>query len=125
MITKNGKKLADSLNPLIGSTSEIDEICSKICRLAVTHHRLAEDECNGPYPLEWTQNWQDSIEAKTEKVEKQITALVERLPETDEGQLTVEFQGDPRGATVKLKVNNMDRHPSYNGWALEAIIVPT
>jgi|ERR1041385_1133639 hypothetical protein len=125
MISAQGRELANKLNPLIGSTNEIDSICTKICRYATKHHRLAEQDCNGPYPIEWSQEWQDELDNSTEQVEKKITELVEQLPETDEGPLTVEFHGDPRGATVKLKINNMERHPSYDGWALEAIIVPT
>lgn len=119
--TKNGRKLAKTLEPLIGSSNQIQHFCSKICRWAVTHHRLAEDECN----IAFDDEGQKLFDERVEIIEQRITALVARLPETAEGPLTVEFQGDPRGATVKLLVNNMKRHPSYNGWALEAIIVPT
>lgn len=115
--TTKGRQLADKLNPLIGSTNEIDHLCRKICWNAAKHHTLAERQC-------CDETWSDEDDLKVEKLEKHITELVSWLPWTEDGPLTVEFQHDPRGCTVKLKVDNLERHPSYDGWALEAIIVP-
>jgi hypothetical protein len=122
VITTKGRELAKTLDPLVGSVGEIDLmlLCSSICRLATTHHRLAEDECN----IEMSEERAKQHDKQVERVETSIIRLVEKLPETDDGPLVAHFQGDPRGCTVKLLIDGLEQHPSYNGWALEAIIVP-
>lgn len=90
-------------------------LCSKICRLAKTHHRLAEIACNRE--LTDFENKQDDA------VEARITDLVAMLPEPDNSKWEIEFQGDPRGSTVKLRAQGYERY--YNNWALDCIYVPT
>jgi len=83
-------------------------------RLAIKHHRLAEMDCNGEgivggrfYRLDGSTSvayinrsqGREGIsifEAESDKVEAKIKAIAERL------ELRVEFQGDPRGYTVKV-----------------------
>lgn len=111
-----GAELASKLHDLIGLTAKISDTCEDVCRLASKHHRLMVAQCN--------RELSDVEEDMIENVEQRITQLVDSLPETELGPLVAEFQGDPRGATVKLLIKDVESHVSYDGWAHEAIIVP-
>lgn len=78
-------------------------------RLARKHHRLAEMECNGEgrvkgiyYRLDgstpgaYVSEDVSIFSAESDKVEVKIKKIAEKIG------LTVEFQGDPRGYTVKF-----------------------
>ena len=80
-------------------------------RLILKHHRIAEMSCNGEGSIRGTfYSWDNSRFAKSpaisddlnvfdvesDKVETKIKAITERLG------LRCEFQGDPRGYTVKV-----------------------
>lgn len=94
MQTKKGRELASLLNPSMGTTHEILETCSLICRHAATIARLAEKDCNeGLTPAELRRD---------ERAMQTIRALVMDLPHVFGERIRVEFQGDPRGPTVKL-----------------------
>lgn len=81
---------------------------SKIIKHSITHHKLSEDYCNGPanhyYDDHRYEEWENNLMKRSNNLEKRITYLVSSIP-----GLTVEFQGDPRGYTVKL---------FYNGYAI-------
>lgn len=107
MATKRGYELAANLAGAIGYTNAIAETCSLIARHERTLHRYAEIECNGSMP--WQERGEHMSEEQTEWLEKRIeqlqarvTRLVEDLPHTDDGPFIVIFNGDPRGAAVKL-----------------------
>lgn len=89
--------------------------CLTLRRLAKKHHRLAEMACNGEGVIrgQWyycgsligqkmytkTAYISDDVtvfDVESDKVEAKIKAICERLG------LRVEFQGDPRGYTVKM-----------------------
>ncbi len=93
-ITKKGRELATLLNPSMGTTHAILETCSLICRHATTIKRLAEQACNSE--LSKRDEKQDAA------CEARIRDLVRDLPHVNGEPIKVEFQGDPRGATVKL-----------------------
>jgi hypothetical protein len=116
-VTSKGRELADKLAPAIGWTREIEQTCSLICRHATTHHAYMEAACNRQLTT-----WD---EERIEQLEARITWLVDYLPTTEEGPFVAYFQGDARGATVKIMVKGHERHELYDGFALEAIIVPT
>lgn len=80
-------------------------------RLAGKHHRLAEMSCNGEGSIRGKfYSWDSSkyatspaisddldvFNVESDKVEAKIKAICDRL------DLRVEFQGDPRGYTVKV-----------------------
>ena len=93
-ITAKGRELATLLNPSMGTTHAILVTCSLICRHATTIARLAEVDCNkGLTPSQIRQD---------KRAEELIRSLVMDLPHVDGQPIRVEFQGDPRGATVKL-----------------------
>lgn len=115
-ITGKGMTLAIKLHPLIGLTTHIEETCSLIARHATTHKALMEAQCN--------RELTEAEETKIERLEERITDLVDQLPESDFGPFVVDFQGDPRGVTVKLRIKDFTRHSSYDGWAGEGILVP-
>ena len=89
-----------------------------IARLAKKHHRLAEMECNGegwikgrhyfagsPNRGEYSAYVADDttiFNVESDKVEAKIKDLVSKLGTG----WTVEFQGDPRGNTVKVSFND-------------------
>lgn len=116
VITKRGRDLAWKLERYVGTTYEIQEICSLIARHAATYNVIQEGWCSS----EWQNNHEPTrlrYEAKEARLEERITDLVSRLPLTDEGPFTVRFQGDPRGSTVQIWAPNTD--PS-RGYALAA-----
>jgi hypothetical protein len=123
-ITVRGRKLARKLNPAIGTTYAIEETCSLIARHAVTHHHLQEALCNGF--RDYRGNWDEKASARAEKqdaqLEARITRLVENLPHTDEGAITVKFGGDPRGCTVKLVMPG-ELAKLHDDWGQEGICV--
>lgn len=97
----------------MGFTEEwIDESMPSLMtlrRLARKHHRLAEMECNGEgcvkgiyYRLDgstpgaYVSEDVSIFSAESDKVEVKIKKIAEKIG------LTVEFQGDPRGYTVKF-----------------------
>lgn len=101
--------------------------CGKIMRHAATYARLQEAQCNGDYPADgatycnrcgaaWRANVIRNGICPDCRAEDAITALCAEF----EG-VTPIFSGDPRGATVKIKV------PSgySNSWGGEGICVPT
>ena len=92
----------------------LEEI-GRTMRLATRYHRIQEDYCNGPRNGDWTQEWQDSLEHREQVIE---VGLTQRRAFYN---ITPVFQGDPRGATVKLKVPS----GKTNDWASEGICVPT
>lgn len=114
-VTRKGRELADKLNPAIGTTYEILQTCSLICRLATTHHHYMETACNRELS-EWEEN-------RIEQIEKRITDLIDWLPGTDEGAFGAFFQGDPRGCTVGLTAPG-EWTRLYDGWGQDRINVP-
>jgi hypothetical protein len=83
-----------------------------LCRHGRTYARLQEAQCNGLTPRQ--EAWAEKREAQ---LTKRITAICEGL---GAGFVPV-FNGDPRGATVKIRV------PSgrTNDWGGVGICVPT
>lgn len=118
-ITERGKKLADKLNPFIGTTHEIMEICSLICRHERTYHRIQEMWAS----VEMNDDETTHLENEEVRIEKRITDLVERLPHTDEGPIGVILGGDPRGAVVKLTLpGSLAIH--HDTWGRDGIDIP-
>src|SRR5574340_189794 len=113
----------------VGDSAMLDW-CRKLMRLAHTHGRLQEAACNGDWPAAngerstticpvCEKSWADGTVhpkrgCKSCRIEAQISEMC-RLQ-----NIQAIFQGDPRGATVKLKV------PSgrTNDWGGEGICVP-
>ena len=111
-ITKRGAHFADRLAAYSGHRQD-PAIVSKLCRNATAHERLCEAECNG-HPAQGNPHidarelqrlqdeWDENTEREREKVEKRISDLLPIMP----GVVRIEFNGDPRGPTVKLHLDN-------------------
>lgn len=84
----------------------------KLVSLATTHHKLMEDACNGREL--YTHNGTPRQPLMTNQ------SNIERLAK-HVGCAGVRFNGDPRGATVKLKFHNGET----NDWGKEGWCVPT
>lgn len=93
-----------------GDVRKAFEFADAIVPLARRHHRLQERICNGE--LEWHE---DSEPAPDEKLEEKIRRLCAAVG------VSAVFSGDPRGATVKLKVKS----GRTNDWGGVGICVPT
>jgi hypothetical protein len=91
---------------------EFRDIIKGLQRNARTHHRLAEDLCN----LEMTSKQEDARVRREASCERRIIELCKRLGPGFEPI----FQGDPRGATVKLKVPS----GKTDDWGATGICVP-
>jgi hypothetical protein len=100
VITKRGDALAHTLARFIGLTDETREVCSLICRREPEYTRIQEACCS--------EDMGDKRRARMERreaaIEAHVLKLVERLPNTDNGPITVKFEGDPRGYCIKLVV---------------------
>lgn len=110
-----GKVLERKLKPSIGTSPQIAEICTDICRLAKRHHRLAEIACN--------RGLTEREEAEDRGLESQIKEVVSKLPLVKGVAIRPRFQGDPRGATVTLIMPD-GRYDSWGG-AECGLVVPT
>ena|SRR5215469_6686462 len=93
--------------------------CLRLMRLAGTHHRIAEHHCNGDCPYthdpDAAGRETEDLCRKQQRIETDISMIVHAI-----GAL-VHFSGDPRGATVKLKVPD-----GYtNDFGGEGICVPS
>lgn len=119
--TLKGYKLAEKIK------SNNVEVCSLIARHAKTHHKLSEDECNGHpamgNPLvdirtanKLQERFAKWIDKRNAQIESRIRTLALQLPEVK----SVNFSGDPRGATVKLIMKD----GSYDDWGHTGICVP-
>lgn len=107
-ITTKGRELMDKLAPSIGIPPHMAEICSLIAHHGTSYGKVQEAICNGhpanadPHmPIAEVTRLQERHEAWCEKreaaLERQITKLAKSI-----GAAGVIFNGDPRGATVKL-----------------------
>jgi hypothetical protein len=103
-ITKKGYELAFRLNPYLGTTNRIAETCSLIARHAGTYARIQERWCNE----EMSERMTAYFEAQEDRLEARILDLVNDLPHTDDGQIKVQFDGDPRAYVVRLLVPDLD-----------------
>ena len=129
-ITKRGRELANRLAPSIGVSGDILETCSLIARHATTYQGIQEGYCNGHPAMgnpnisaqdaakiwERYEKWLDKREAQ---IERRITELVESLPPTDSGPVSVRFGGDPRGAVVTLIMPD----GRYDNWERDGFFV--
>lgn len=79
-VTGNGRALAEKLSPAIGTTHEIQQVCSLICRHAGTLQRLTEEECNGP-------DWMDSSDRSIGRLWQTFKELGGSFPVDDETAL--------------------------------------
>lgn len=97
-------------------TQENIETLQTIRRLAMRHNRLAEMSCNGEgtvngkwYRLDgstpgaYISDDVTVFDVASDKVEAKIKEVAAGVP-----GLSVDFQGDPRGYTVKLDYNGAD-----------------
>ena len=122
--TLKGRELSSKLSRFIGTTEDIVQICSLICRHATSYGHVQEGHCNGHpacisgrLPIETVHRLQSDFEEwlakRDDQLEKRIADLVEQLPHTDDGPLRVHFQGDPRGSTVRLILPDRDPEQDY------------
>jgi hypothetical protein len=90
-----------------------------LLRLAATLQRLAEDDCN----VATDEAGQQRRDAKKLRISNRVLAVCNDIGPEHEGEsLTVPvFQGDPRGAVLKIRVPD-----GYtNDWGREGIVVPS
>lgn len=81
----------------------------RILRYTQTLHRLAVQQCNGP--------WEDRDQAKRERVQRKIGELLNG----EAAIVGIVYSNDPRGAVVKVQVKD-----GYtNDWGKGGIIVPS
>jgi hypothetical protein len=86
------------------------DFAARLMRYGSTLGRLAEEQCNGYQ--DWKGNWDEKATARAE-------ARVEKL--CAEFGCKADFQGDPRGNTLKIIVPD----GFTNDWGRTGICVPT
>ena len=89
-----------------------------IRRNAATLSTLAERECNGVIGHDGFPKWDDGDQARADKRRDTAeTAIVDALkaaiPSPWFDRLTVEFQGDPRGAPVLVHIDGQERFACF------------
>jgi hypothetical protein len=110
--TLHGYKLAEVLNPSIGTTSDILDTCCLLCRAARSYGRLQITRCN--------RELTEAEQKQEEQLEKRIRALCLDLPHVAGKPIMPILGGDPRGAAVKLRMAD-GRTDDFGG---EGLIVP-
>ncbi len=100
-----------------GDSARRESFANRLMRYGATYSRLQEQACNGYQ--DWRGNWDEratkEAEAKEARIEKRVRELCAAF-----GCEAV-FGGDPRGATIKVKVPD-----GYtDDWGREGICVPT
>ena len=88
----------------------VERWCSRIMRVSTTLQRLAEETCS----IEMTEKQQ----ARHEKKDNRAEDLARRI--CVEAGFKAVFQGDPRGAAIKIVVPS----GKTNDWGQEGICVP-
>ena len=98
MRSKKGYELAARLSPMVPdiTINELAEICSKICRIAVTLHRIQERQCS--------EEMSEKEYARLDKQEESLTKVVLSHANKISKDIKVIINGDPRGATIKLEL---------------------
>ena len=96
--TRRGYALAERINRALGNNDYIVELCSLLARRARAYSTIQEIWCN----VELSERATRRLELKESRIEQLITEGVAKLPAPANGQWRVEFEGDPRGNTVKL-----------------------
>ncbi len=112
-ITRKGSAFARKLNHQIGTTDEIERVCSRIHRHARTYDWIQEAWCCD----DMSDRRRLALEAREAWLEARIRGLVEYLPQPDSGPWRVEFSGDPRGFTVRLVTVDGREYGIYEGTA--------
>lgn len=112
-ITLKGVRFAWKLNPEIGTTGNIQRVCSLLHRHARTYDRIQEAWCSD----EMSDRHRANVERSESAIERRITELVQHLPEPDSGPWKVVFSGDPRGYTVRLVTVDGREYGIYEGSA--------
>lgn len=95
MVTKRGKELARSVEPIIGRSAAIELALSRMARLAVGYSRMQETWCS----VELSERETVRLEASEARLEAAIRRHFDTLP----AGLELRFTGDPRGYCVKLR----------------------
>ncbi len=124
------------------------QFAQRLMRYGATLGRIAENQCNGYDRTgrgDYDEKWAAADERKEERIQKKVTVLCAAFG------CTPVFQGDPRGATLKIRTPNCRcghsgiihdaatsehgarcrmcecRHfePFTNDWGREGICVPT
>lgn len=108
MITKRGRELARSVEPVIGPpTVEVLESLSKLARFAPAYNRIQEVWCS----VELDERQTARVEANEARLEAIMRRHFEALP----AGLELRFTGDPRGYCVKLRTADPNRRRELRG----------
>jgi len=128
MRTQKGNELARKLRPRDNPHLYIDvDICSALCRAATSYARIQEDACNGhpinsspTAPIDYIHKLQGKWEARCDRENDRLEALIKRHAESLPGVKAVLFGGDPRGCTVTLVMTD----GRSDDWGREGLTVP-
>lgn len=123
--TKAGNELATrlakawkpgELDPF--NESWIRHLSARITRCAPRYKRMQERACS----IAMTDFQQNKHDRNEQTLETTISALVHSLPHPNNKEWDVIFQGDPRGATIKIKDDNYKY--IYDDFGGEGVCVP-
>ena len=92
-IKEDASDLIKSLEPSVGLVLRSD--AEELCRLGRHYHRIQERWCNE----EMSEGVEIATRHREKAIEDQVFDIAKRI-----NVYAVEFSGDPRGATIKLKM---------------------
>ena len=80
-----------------GNHKASERACKRLMKLATSHHRYMEAQCNGEWPYGRDHDHSGGPPMVVSRCRKEITKIAAHIGASD-----VAFSGDPRGCTVKL-----------------------
>lgn len=97
----------------INPTDEQETALQAIRRLSRKHHRQCENQCNGEGVVKGWFRRCDSPNGYVREDYSYFDQEIDRLEEkmktiAGKNDIDIEFQGDPRGYTVRVKINGVD-----------------
>ena len=92
-------------------------LARRLLRYGATYAGIQERQCNGHQDRQG--NWDEAAAKRDELKEERLVARVVKI--CAEFDCVPEFQGDPRGATIKIKVPD----GFTNDWGQVGICVPS
>lgn len=120
-VTKKGYELAYRLKPAFPNVDSryLVATCSKICRHAASLHRIAELQCS----VEMDERETRRVELRETLCETGIELQLTKLSELAGFTVGADFNGDPRGAVVKLTLPDKFKY-LYDCFGREGVCVP-
>ena len=115
--TKRRKELEWHLIRSIGMTPAVSKTCRSLVAVSKELCRLEIELCNGDqrHHFATIEAWSDCYKGERDLYRRKAVALVESLPHTDYGPITVEWPDPRAGVGVRLLIPGDTRSNNFGG----------